>query len=232
MKSEMTDLCLLKFGIGGELMSAELKPCPFCGGEATVKVGELCNADGVVVYRHFEVHCLACGVDTPYFNTRDEAIKAWNMRVKTERIIRCKDCAYFDPAHIEKDGQRFEYAEMPEEAFGFSGIHVGVTAKYGVNVGSRCIYDAQNTLFRHENDFCSRAKKSVEEMRPQQPEQKRTFLGIDVSYPKISTYPEYEGKPYYAIKYLEDGEIIVGFGTYKPYVLSEYLRKYFIPSAR
>lgn len=60
---------------------------------------------------------------------------------------------------------------------------------------------------------------------------KRTFLAIDVSYPKICTYPEYEGKPYYGIKYLEDGETILGFGTYKPEVLSEYLRNYFMPSA-
>lgn len=60
---------------------------------------------------------------------------------------------------------------------------------------------------------------------------KRTFLAIDVSYPKICTYPEYEGKPYYGIKYLEDGETILGFGTYKPEVLSEYLRNYFMSSA-
>ena len=73
-----------------------------------------------------------------------------------------------------------------------------------------------------------RAERTVEEMKSQQSEQKRTFLGVDVSYPTICTYPEYEGKPYYAIKYLEDGETIVGFGTYKPDVLSEYLRKYFI----
>lgn len=73
-------------------------------------------------------------------------------------------------------------------------------------------------------------RQTIEEMKAES-EQKRTFLEIDVSYPPICTYPEYEGKPYYAIKYLEDGEIIVGFGTYKPDVLSEYLRKYFIQSA-
>ena len=71
-------------------------------------------------------------------------------------------------------------------------------------------------------------RQTVEELKSQQSEQKRTFLGIDVSYPTICTYPEYEGKPYFGIKYLEDGETIVGFGTYKPDVLSEYLRKYFI----
>ena len=63
------------------------------------------------------------------------------------------------------------------------------------------------------------------------PERSRTFLEIVVSYPAFCTYPEYEGKPYYAIKFEENGETIVGFGTYKPEVLSQYLREYFIPSA-
>lgn len=35
-------------------------------------------------------------------------------------------------------------------------------------------------------------------------------------------------KPYLSIKYEEDGEHHVGFGTYKPEVLSRYLREYFI----
>ena len=59
----------------------------------------------------------------------------------------------------------------------------------------------------------------------------RKFLEIVAKYPKICTYPEYEGKPYYSIKYEENGETIVGFGTYKPEVLSQYLKDYFIPSA-
>lgn len=63
------------------------------------------------------------------------------------------------------------------------------------------------------------------------PERSRTFLEIVVSYPAFCTYPEYEGKPYYAIKFEKNGETIVGFGTYKIEVLSQYLKDYFIPSA-
>lgn len=59
----------------------------------------------------------------------------------------------------------------------------------------------------------------------------RKFLGIVVHYPGICTYPEYEGKPYYSIKYEENGEMIVGYGTYKPEVLSQYLREDFISPA-
>ena len=73
--------------------------------------------------------------------------------------------------------------------------------------------------------------ESVTNRNALKPERSRTFLELVVSYPAICTYPEYEGKPYYAIQFEENGETIVGFGTYKPEVLSQYLQEYFIPSA-
>lgn len=60
----------------------------------------------------------------------------------------------------------------------------------------------------------------------------RIFQEIVVEYPSISTYPEYKGKPYFAIKYTENGQEFIGYGTYKPEVLSEYLKEYFMPSAQ
>ena len=74
------------------------------------------------------------------------------------KIIRCEDCIYFDPAHVEKDGLRYEYKDMPEEAYGPFGTHGCVTVKYGINVGSRCTYEQDNMVFRQRNDFCSRAE--------------------------------------------------------------------------
>lgn len=44
----------------------------------------------------------------------------------------------------------------------------------------------------------------------------------------LCTYPEYKGKPYYSIHYKQNGEDFVGFGTYKPEVLSRFLRDYFL----
>lgn len=57
----------------------------------------------------------------------------------------------------------------------------------------------------------------------------RVFQGIIVEYPSISAYPEYEGKPYFSIKYTENGQEFIGYGTYKLEVLSEYLKEYFMP---
>ena len=63
---------------------------------------------------------------------------------------------------------------------------------------------------------------------------KMTFVELLVHYPHsdVCTYPEYKGKLYYSIKYIEDGECFVGFGTYNPKILSQYLKDYFMPPAQ
>lgn len=66
-----------------------------------------------------------------------------------------------------------------------------------------------------------------------QPEQhRRAFKGIVVEYPSYCAYPEYKGKPYFSIKYTENGQEFIGYGTYKPEVLSEFLKEYFMPSVQ
>ena len=60
----------------------------------------------------------------------------------------------------------------------------------------------------------------------------REFQEIVVEYPPedLCTYPEYKGKPYFSIKYKEGSDYFIGYGTYKPEVLSRYLRDYFMSS--
>lgn len=62
----------------------------------------------------------------------------------------------------------------------------------------------------------------------------REFEGIEVTYPPedICIYPEYKGKPYFGIRYRENGESIVGYGTYNPQVLSRYLKDYFMSTIK
>ena len=62
----------------------------------------------------------------------------------------------------------------------------------------------------------------------------REFEGIEVTYPSedICIYPEYKGKPYFGIRYRENGESIVGYGTYNPQVLSRYLKDYFMSTTK
>ena len=51
----------------------ELKPCPFCGGEA--------EDFGVDV---FWVTCKNCHIGTESFDTLQEAIEAWNRRANND----------------------------------------------------------------------------------------------------------------------------------------------------
>lgn len=54
------------------------------------------------------------------------------------------------------------------------------------------------------------------------------FIEIVAEYLTICPYPGYKDKPYFSIRYEENGELFEGFGTYKPEVLSEYIREYFM----
>ena len=56
-------------------MSEELKPCPFCGGEA--KVWHCSDLD----IRNYLVICEDCGACTKYTDSEDLCIEAWNRRV-------------------------------------------------------------------------------------------------------------------------------------------------------
>lgn len=99
--------------------------------------------------------------------------EAWHLKqvighIKTMpslELVKCKDCKYYDPPHVMKDGKRYEYADMPKEAFcpGFQSDFV--TSSYGVNVGGMCTYDdkfgydVEKKVFRAEDDYCSKAYK-------------------------------------------------------------------------
>ena len=52
---------------------SELKPCPFCGGEATIQP----EGD------YHEIHCEDCGIELNR-RTYDETVTAWNTRAETE----------------------------------------------------------------------------------------------------------------------------------------------------
>lgn len=71
-----------------------LKPCPFCGGEAEV----------ALFLGNYTVCCSACSsavVPNPYSDTPlDEAVVAWNRRATVE-VVRCGDCKYFNENALE-----------------------------------------------------------------------------------------------------------------------------------
>lgn len=65
-------------------MSNELKPCPFCGGEAEY------GANSVQGYEY--VRCASCKARTwSCYETKEQAAQAWNTRAeRTCEIVRCE----------------------------------------------------------------------------------------------------------------------------------------------
>jgi Lar family restriction alleviation protein len=54
---------------------AELKPCPFCGGEAKIRDFTIVDLEPEI-----DVFCTNCGGQTFVYGTEEEAIEAWNRR--------------------------------------------------------------------------------------------------------------------------------------------------------
>ena len=84
-------------------------------------------------------------------------------------IIRCKDCIYYDPPHVENNGVRYEYDEMPADAFDALGTGL-VNAEYGINIGGRCCvdyycknYSDDKRVFVCEDNYCGRAERRTDE---------------------------------------------------------------------
>ena len=73
---------------------AELKPCPFCGGEASLRRGW--GSDPPVSYRVAYVKCSNCGIMTKHYTTdgyygekwSDEQIaEVWNRRAEGDKPL-------------------------------------------------------------------------------------------------------------------------------------------------
>ena len=66
--------------------------------------------------------------------------------------------------------------------------------------------------------------KAIECLSSSQPERNTEFVKLTVR--------DINGKPYYSIIYLEDGNEFEGYSSYSLDVVSDYLKEYFIPSAQ
>lgn len=83
-------------------------------------------------------------------------------------IIHCCDCIYYDPEHIENNGVRYEYRDMPKDAFDILGTGL-VNSEYGINVGGRCCrdynvgYSEDKRVFVSGQNYCGRAGRRKNE---------------------------------------------------------------------
>ena len=91
-----------------------------------------------------------------------------NLPSAQPEIIRCKDCIYYDPPHVKNNGVRYEYDEMPADAFDALGTGL-VNAEYGINIGGRCCvdyycknYSDDKRVFVSEDNYCGRAERRTD----------------------------------------------------------------------
>lgn len=92
-------------------MSIELKPCPFCGGEAHMSA----SSDGYGV-QCWSRRCLDMQMEE--LPTEEAAIEAWNTRaVRTCRLVPTRGVKHYPTALMldcSECGTRFKYGEQPE----------------------------------------------------------------------------------------------------------------------
>jgi Lar family restriction alleviation protein len=82
----------------------ELKPCPFCGKGARHHFSQGTGSNFV--------ECVGCEADTAYYDTREEAIAAWNTRAapKAEPVA-CSEHEWTDHAYCLKCGAQHDSME-------------------------------------------------------------------------------------------------------------------------
>lgn len=89
-----------------------------------------------------------------------------NLPAAEPEIIHCCDCIYYDPEHVEQNGVRYEYKDMPKAAFDMTGL---VSSEYGINFGGRCCrdynvgYSEDKRVFVSKQNYCGRARRRQDE---------------------------------------------------------------------
>lgn len=115
-----------------ERIKEALKPCPFCGGEASDRgvVHYSRNrephewfADGTPVYDAYFCNCISCGANNKGiigYQTKREAVKAWNTRAG-ERLAKIEELEYLrDKSEYKMNPEMYRFfskriAELKEE---------------------------------------------------------------------------------------------------------------------
>ena len=135
------------------------------------------NSDTISRQAAIEVLCKQCTVDRPETCSTIQKGDKWCEEVYTllklpsaqPEIIHCGECIYYDPPHVEKEDARYEYSEMPKEAFDVLGTGL-VSAEYGINIGGRCCvdyycknYSDDKRVFVREDNYCGRAERRTDE---------------------------------------------------------------------
>lgn len=95
-------------------MTTELKPCPFCGGEASTWAQVTLHPPG------FEIECDSCGASTSADPIEDKAREAWSTRTADKEIERLREALREIQkfGHSDGHGRGYTCATLAREALG------------------------------------------------------------------------------------------------------------------
>ena len=137
---------------------------PTCNQLATDCISRRAALDAI---RPLQTYKLFEGDDMVLIDKAEVQTELMTLSSPQPTIIRCKECIYYDAPHIENNGKRYEYCDMPKAAFDPLGTGL-VNLDYGINVGGMCCrdynkgYSEDKRVFRSENDFCSYGERGEE----------------------------------------------------------------------
>ncbi len=92
----------------------KLKPCPFCGGEAKIRVERDYNGNP----RKYTATCTKeyCpGRSDKSYDSEKFAILFWNQR--TPEIVRCGECVYWEPENCRNPNILMQDQQMTYDDF-------------------------------------------------------------------------------------------------------------------
>lgn len=116
-------------------MNEKLKPCPFCGGEASPKLAPYIGGGGC----GYIVDCNECWSKTGYYSQAAEAIDAWNRRTTLGSEGTCK--ATVDTDYYEGKLDKFTCSECAWSGYVDDGFAVQTIPNCCPNCGRRVEHD-------------------------------------------------------------------------------------------
>lgn len=103
----------------------ELKPCPFCGGEAIIEESK--NGKLFAVYCNNDDECNVHAF-TKYFDTKEEVAKIWNTRA--DRTTKVDDNGHCECGTLVRWIDNCEPYETSDGLIAYKSIHPPVTRYY------------------------------------------------------------------------------------------------------
>ena len=138
-------------------MSEELKPCPFCGGKAALRMSWM--EDG---HRYRAVECVECGATTPgnYSEVGDQSVWDWNTRMLEQAIAATLGSKKLTAEQVEKVIMSSDYWERVNNHPALrEGVWQAIADELNAALGAgECEWELEHSGTLYDKWRCSECK--------------------------------------------------------------------------